>query len=175
MSPFLPIIILCFFLCSGCFCHFPDKVYIDRQFLYDIDKEFRAEAKSGADRSDVYNHIWKRNFFELIYLTSRGDHKAIDVSILLIGQHSEPVGRFEQFKLFALPTVKTDSVYFWEAIEKMEPKIQFMALYRLYGDYFPKEKVERYLDNHPIVRKLFHEYEQEILKQSTKANNETNK
>jgi hypothetical protein len=48
----------------------------------------------------------------------------------------------------------------------MKPEIQFTALYRLCGEYLPKESVESYLDKHPDVKKLYYEYEAEILKEN---------
>jgi hypothetical protein len=143
-------------LISGCSLNSSKKVYIDRQFLYDIEDQYRAEGELVEDKDYKFNKTWKHNFFELIYLTSKGDPKAIDISILLIGQPGYPVGRFEQFELFAKPTVKSNPSYFWEAIEKKETEIQFMALYRL-RNYLSKEEVSNYLDKHPNVKKLYYE------------------
>lgn len=142
----------------GCLLPCSNRVVIDKQFLCDIEQEFQREALSGKDRGEEYNHIWKYNFEELIYLASKGDHKAIKVGILLIGQHAYPVGRFERFELFAVPTVKSDPNYFWEALEEVNPEIQSMALYRLH-DILPSDRIDCFLNTHPKVKIFLHEHE----------------
>jgi hypothetical protein len=167
----VPILAVIFLLC-GCSSIQSHTVVIDRLFLCDIEKEFQEEAKSCVDRSDVYNHIWKHNFFELIYLASKGDHTAIDVGILLIGQHGYPSGLFEEFELFAVPTVESDPNYFWRAIERMDPDVQLTALWRLeslHGGFISLERVRSYIESNPAVKRRFDE-----LQKEDKQNEQTN-
>jgi hypothetical protein len=160
-----------FLSCSGCSLISSNKVIIDKQFLNDIEKAFQEESKSGVDKSEVYNQIWDKHYYDLIYLAQKGDLQGISASILLIGQKGDPTCLFEEIELLAKPTIKSNPSYFWQAMEKADSTIQCMALYRLSG-YLSDEKLKHYLNSHQETGHCFYEYERKIREDIEKS--ETN-
>ena len=151
----LSVIPLFFLICAGCSFHPPNKVVIDRQFLYEIEKEFEEEAKHKESRRDAYNELWEENYDELIYLTTIGDRKAIDVSISLIGQKEESTHLSERIEFLIKPVFESDPDYFWEAIEKKEYDTQIKVLH-IFDFFKPLDwSMEEYLDKHPEIKKLY--------------------
>jgi hypothetical protein len=142
-------------VCCGCSSIRTNKVVIDKQFLCDIEKEFQDEAKSGKDRSDVYNRIWESNYYELIYLTTKGDRKAIDVSISLIGQKGYPTCLYEGIELLVKPTFESDPDYFWEALERKPYDTQIKTLH-IFEFHKPIDwNMDEYLAKHQEIKKLY--------------------
>jgi hypothetical protein len=138
-------------------CSFPcsNKVVIDKQFLCDIEKAFQDEIASGNDKSYVYNRIWEHNYYELIYLLNKGDRKAIEVSISLLGQKGYPACLLEGIENIVKPTFESDEDYFWESLEKQEYDVQVRALH-LFDFYKPIDwDKESFLVRHPEVKNRY--------------------
>lgn len=144
-----------FFFLWGCSLLNSDKMVIDKQFLYNIERAFQEEAKLGCDKSEIYNTLWERNYFELIYLTEKGDRKAIDISISLIGQKNSPTCLFEEIGLLIKPTFESDVDYFWKTLEKKTTDVQVTVLY-MFDLYKPIDwDLESYLAKHQEIKNLF--------------------
>jgi hypothetical protein len=155
--PIMVVAVLFFSLVLSCGCtpYSSNHVVINRGFLYDIEKEFGEEARSGKSRSVVYNRIWESNYYELIYLTTKGDRKAIDVSISLIGQKGDPACLYEEIELLTKPTFESDPDYFWEALERKANEVQARTL-NVFDFHKPIDwDMEGYLAKHPEIKKLY--------------------
>ena len=114
--------------CQGCLCDFSNKVIIDKQFLCDIERAFQEEANLGCQKHLIYNTLWEEYYYELIYLAEKGDHKAIDVSIMLIGQKVEPTCLVEDIELLVKPTYESDTDYFWKSLKNKDTATQVKVL-----------------------------------------------
>jgi hypothetical protein len=149
-------------LCYGCSQTSSSRVVIDRQFLYEIEKAFKQEEKTGKDMSAMYNRIWEDNYYELIYLVTIGDQKATEVSISLIGQTGEPVHLFEEIELLVKPTFESsfgesDYDYFWKTLEKKSVPVQVKDLH-VFNFFKPIDwDMKSYLSKHPEVAKFYEE------------------
>jgi hypothetical protein len=152
------ILLLASILCYGCSSASSNKAVIDRQFLYDIEKAFKQEAKSGKDQNEIYNKIWEQNYYELIYLATIGDEKATDVSISLIGQKNGPAELFQKIELLVNASYEADYKYFWKALAKKPVDVQLRVIH--FGErYEPIDwcPVDCYLNNKPEIKKLYEE------------------
>ncbi len=137
--------------CFGCSSHSPYSAVIDRQFLYDIQKAFAMENKTGKDMSEVYNYLWKNNYYELIYLTGIDDKKAKDISISLIGQQAHPAYLFDEVELLVNSTYDDD---FWKFLEKKKSDVQCRVL-KIFDEYKPIDwEIGPYFNKHPEIRKM---------------------
>lgn len=125
---FLSLFFLIAIVCSSCSSLSSDTYTINRTFLFNIEKAFKREAKSGKTYDQIYNKLWGQNYYELIYLVSCGDKEAIDVSILLMGQKQESQGLFKDINLLAVPTYEGDQDYFWVALAKKSVETQLKVI-----------------------------------------------
>ena len=156
----MTILFLIFLFCYGCSSALSNKVVINRQFLYEIERAFQQEEKKGKDKCAIYNQIWKNNYYELIYLVTIGDQKAIDISISLIGQKEEALLNFDEIELLVRPTFEgsfgeTDYDYFWKTLEKKKYNVQINALH-LFDIYKPVDwDIKSYFTKHPEIKKLY--------------------
>jgi hypothetical protein len=140
--------------CFGCSSPSPNSAVIDRQFLYDIQKAFVRENKTGKDMSEVYNYLWKNNYYELIYLTTIGDEKAVDISISLIGQEAHPAYLFDEVELLVNSTFEDDQ-NFWKFVENKKPDVQCRVL-KIFDYYEPIDwDIVSYVNKHPKIKKLY--------------------
>lgn len=146
--------IICFMF-NGCISGPSNKVVINKKFLFDIEKAFKEEAISGCDKSEIYNMLWEKNYYELVYLAEKGDRKAIDVSISLIGQKGYPTCLLEHIEILVRPTFESDTDYFWKSLSEKEHNTQVKVL-RVFDFYKPLDwDTEDYLSKHQEIKNLY--------------------
>ena len=132
------------------------RVVINRTFLYQIERLLAEEQRTGHDYKEKYNRIWEDNYYELIYLVTKGDKKAVDISISLLGQKNYPVCLFEEID----PLVKNayesvDEEFFWSALSNKTIAVQVRALH-VFDCYHPIDwDIEDYFQKHPDIRSLY--------------------
>jgi hypothetical protein len=146
------VLFLLVFAFSGCSAD-PNKVVIDKKFLGEIEKAFREEAKTGRDMSSTYNEIWRKNRYELIYIS---DIRTIHVIMLLISQKNVPPPLNNDIRYLV------DGIYdcedpdiFWQILNKQTIDVQLKVL-KICDYYDPMDwDLMSYLNKHPDVKKLY--------------------
>lgn len=135
----------------------PESITINTKFLYQLQRALDQEKQSGESRTSPCMELWERHSDDLYYLVERGDRRAIEVGISLLGRGEHPGCECvsDDYDRLIVPIFEADDRFFWDTLAKKSPDAQLNVL-RLGNEYGPEDwDSDAYLAKHPKLRKLY--------------------